>query len=388
MAKSKLASATSRIGARLLPLLLALAPAGCGGGSWEVEYWGPVNGPDNPHKPDHPQLETGVFLIAGNICSDCAGTVDGTGSAARFNHPEGIAGDDKGNLYVAETASSTIRRVTMDGVVTTLAGGAGQTGNLDGATTAARFNLPADVAVARDGSLYVSDTGNRTIRKISAAGVVSTLAGSAGVCGAADGSALLAQFCDPQGIALAPSGDLYIADTGNHTIRRIDPAGRVSTVAGNPGVCGSANGRGNAAQFCQPRDVTVDRYGNLYVADTGNSTVRMISAKGEVTTLAGMAPECGSADATGAAARLCRPAGIAIDDDGDLYVTDTGNSTIRRINLDDKVSTVAGVSGQHQVVLGPLPGGLNAPIGITVAGPQGTLAVTTANQVLKVVAGH
>jgi sugar lactone lactonase YvrE len=389
MAKSRLASATSRIGARLLPLLLALAPVGCGGGGWSVEVNGPVNGP--PHKGDRPgktQLETGVFLIAGNLCSECVGTVDGAGSGARFNRPEGITADGNGNLYIAETASSTIRRVTMQGVVTTLAGAAGATGNADGAGSVARFNLPGDLAADRDGNLYVSDSANRTIRKVSTAGVVSTLAGSAGVCGSTDGSAMLAQFCDPQGIAIDPSGNLFIADTGNHTIRRIDPAGRVSTLAGNPGVCGSADGRGSAAHFCQPRDITIDRWGNLYVADTGNSTVRMINLKGEVTTLAGKAPECGTADGEGAATRLCRPTSIAVDDGGDLFVADTGNSSIRRIDLANKVSTVTGVPGQHRVILGPLPGGLNAPMGIAVAGPQGTLAVSSQNLVLKVVAGR
>jgi sugar lactone lactonase YvrE len=390
MAKSALASTTSRIGARLLPLLLlALAPAGCGGGGFSVEFHGPVDGDPHHHdKPDKPQRETGVFLIAGNLCGDCVGTVDSAGSAARFNRPQGIAADGNGNLYVAETPSSTIRRVTMQGVVTTVAGVAGAVGNVDGSASAARFNLPGDLAADRDGKLYVSDTGNQTIRKVSAGGVVTTLAGSAGVCGSADGSAMLAQFCDPRGIALDPSGNLYIADTGNHTIRRIDPAGRVSTLAGSPGVCGSADGRGSAAHFCQPRDIAVDRKGNLYVADTGNSSVRMINLKGEVITLVGRAPECGSADGQGAAARLCRPSSIAVDDDGDLYVADTGNSTIRRIDLNDKVSTVGGVAAQHGVVLGPLPGGLNLPVGITVAGPQGTLAVTTQNLVLKVVAGR
>jgi sugar lactone lactonase YvrE len=392
MAKSTLASSSSRIGARLLPLLLlALAPAGCGGG-FSVEFHGPVDGDphhhDKPDKPDKPQRETGVFLIAGNLCGDCVGTVDGAGSAARFNRPQGIAADGNGNLYVAETPSSTIRRVTMQGVVTTVAGAAGARGTVDGSAAVARFNLPGDLAADRDGNLYVSDTGNQTIRKLSAGGVVTTLAGSAGVCGSADGSAMLAQFCDPRGIALDPSGNLYIADTGNHTIRRVDPAGRVSTLAGSPGVCGSADGRGSAAHFCQPRDITVDRKGNLYVADTGNSSVRMINLKGEVITLVGRAPECGSADGQGAAARLCRPSSIAVDDDGDLYVADTGNSTIRRIDLDDKVSTVGGGAAQHGVVLGPLPGGLNLPVGITVAGPQGTLAVTTQNLVLKVVAGR
>jgi sugar lactone lactonase YvrE len=393
MAKSTLASATSRIVARLLPLLLlALVPSGCGGGGWSVEFYGPVDDQphkhDRPDKPDQQQRETGVFLIAGNLCGECVGTIDGTGSAARFNRPEGISADGNGNLYVAETASSTIRRVSMQGVVTTLAGAAGATGTLDGAAAVARFKLPGDLVADRDGNLYVSDTGNQTIRKVSAAGVVTTLAGSAGVCGSADGSAMLAQFCDPRGIARDTSGNVYIADTGNHTIRMIDPAGRVSTLAGTPGVCGSGDGRGSAAHFCEPRDIAVDRKGILYVADTGNSSIRMISLKGEVTTLAGRAPECGTADGQGAAARLCRPGSIAVDDDGDLYVADTGNSTIRRIDLDDKVTTVGGVPAQHGVVLGPLPGGLKAPAGITLAGPQGTLAVTTQNLVLKVVAGR
>lgn len=372
-----------RVAARLLPIVSALALAGCGAG-FEIEVGGLGPGPDRPHRPDKPQRETGVFLIAGDPCTVCTATIDGTGSAARFNNPAGVAADGAGNLYVAEKGSSTIRKVTPQGVATTVAGSAGQHGSLDASGSIARLDTPTRIKADRDGNLYVTDLGNKTIRKITPAGVVTTLAGSPGVCGSADGSGALAQFCDPQGIALDRSGNLFVTDTGNHTVRKIDPAGRVTTVAGSAGVCGSADGRGNAAQFCQPQDIAVDRWGTLYVADTANSTVRKITLDGVVTTLAGRAKECGTADGEGTAARLCQADGIAIDDEGDLFVADSGSATIRRITRRGTVSTVAGVAGQDRVVLGPLPGAFKASLGIALM-DTGTLAVTSQNLVLKVV---
>jgi len=185
-------------------------------------------------------------------------------------------------------------------------------------------------------------------------------------------------------LSLDRQGNLYVADTLNHTIRRIDRANNVTTIAGVAGSCGSSDGRGNAARFCEPQDIEVDEDGYLYVADTVNSTIRGISPKGEVRTLAGVAGQCGSADGTLAAARFCRAAGLTIDGAGNLFVADTGNGTIRRIDTRGTVTTVIGVAGSQNNVLGPLPGGLNAPRGIAVTG-AGTLAATSQNLVLKLV---
>jgi len=370
-------------------LALALVLAGCGGDvgigigfGWHAgpDHW--PDHPDWPSWPDRPQGATGLFPIAGDICGVCSVSRDGTGSQARFDGPQGIAADGAGNLYVAEAPSATIRKITPQGVVTTLAGSAGAPGYADGSGDAARFNAPSRLETDADGKLYVTDTGNSAIRSITPAGVVATLAGS-GSCGSSDGRGAQAQFCNPQGIALDRWGNLWVADTGNHTVRRIDPEGRVSTVAGAPGVCGSEDGGGNA-RFCNPQDVAVDYWGNVYVADTGNSTVRMISPEGEVSTLAGLPGQCAASDGSPGASRLCSPSGIDVEGN-DLYVADTGNATIRRIKLDNVTSTVAGVAGRNGIVLGALPGGLDRPIGVTLA-PDGSVAVTTHNVVVKLLA--
>jgi DNA-binding beta-propeller fold protein YncE len=175
-----------------------------------------------------------------------------------------------------------------------------------------------------------------------------------------------------------------VADTLNHTIRRIDRANVVTTIAGVAGSCGSTDGLGSAARFCEPQDIDVDSAGYVYVADTANSTIREIAPNGEVRTIAGAAGQCGSADGTAGNARLCRAAGLALDGTGNMFVADTGNGTIRRITMSNAVSTVAGVPGSQNNVLGPLPGGLNAPRGIA-ALSAGTLAVTAQNLLLKVV---
>ena len=375
---------------RLGALLLSVVLAGCGGGvavgfSY-VDYDGDDHHPDKPDRPDHgaPPGDPGIFLIAGGLCPTCGGSLDGSGSAARFDAPEGIVLGSDGNLYVAERGSATIRKVSRQGVAVTLAGNAGTVGSADGAGGAARFNEPTRLEIDIDGNLYVTDTGNSTIREVSASGAVVTLAGRAGECGSADGNAGNARFCKPQGITLDRNGNLYVADTMNHTIRRIDRANNVTTVAGVAGACGSADGRGAQARFCEPQDIRVDYDGNLYVADTANSTIRRISPSGEVRTIAGAAGQCGSADGQGTNARFCRQAALTIDGAGNLFVADTGNGTIRRIAASGRVSTVAGVAGTQNVVLGPLPGSLNTPRGITVLA-EGTLATTSQNMVLRVV---
>ena len=229
---------------------------------------------------------------------------DGTGSAARFYFPNGVAVDSAGNVYVADTNNYTIRKITPSGVVSTLAGLAGSPGSADGTGSAARFNDPYGVAVDSAGNVYVADTGNNTIRKITPSGVVSTLAGLAGSIGSADGTGSAARFFQPYGVAVDSAGNVYVADTNNNTIRKITPSGVVSTLAGLAGSFGSADGTGSAARFYYPEGVAVDSAGNVYVADTGNDTIRKITPSGVVSTLAGLAGSIGSADGTGSAARF------------------------------------------------------------------------------------
>ena len=259
--------------------------------------------------------------------SGVAGYADGSGNVAQFYHPGGLAVDSSGTVYVADSANQRIRKITSAGIVTTLAG-SGVAGNADGTGSAAQFYYPNGVAVDSSGTVYVADYTNNRIRKITAAGVVTTLAGS-GVAGYADGIGSAAQFTNPAGMAIDSSGTLYVADTNNHRIRKITAAGVVTTLAGS-GVAGNADGIGTAAQFNGPFAVIVDSSGTLYVADTNNQRIRKVTSAGAVTTLAGSGI-ASFADGTGSAAMFNYPMGIAVDASGTLYVGDSSTNRIRKI---------------------------------------------------------
>ncbi|MDH4263115.1 MAG: hypothetical protein OEV78_08750 [Spirochaetia bacterium] len=272
-----------------------------------------------------------VSTLAGNcFLSSAFGSADGTGCLASFTNPSGITTDGT-NLYVADMANQTIRKVVIaSGAVTTLAGSAGLTGSADGTGSAARFNFPTGITI--DGTnLYVADMGNQTIRKVViSSGAVTTLAGSAGLTGSADGTGSAARFWNPSGIT-TDGTNLYLTDYSNGTLRKIVIAsGVVTTLVGTAGTAGSADGTGPAASFSGPNGITTDGI-NLYVADKLNSTIRkVVISSGAVTTLAGSAGLTGSVDGTGLAARFFNPNGITTDGVS-LFVTDTGNFTIRKI---------------------------------------------------------
>ena len=308
------------------------------------------------------------------------GSVDGLGSAARFNVPNGIAADSAGNLYVADTGNSTIRMIRptlaagqTQWLVTTIAGRAGAAGSADGANGTARFKLPAGLAVDGAGNFYVADNGNATIRILrpSVSGgqtnwVVATIAGLAGSHGGADGTGAAARFYNPFGIAADGAGNLYATDYGSCTIRMLRPgvaAGQtnwtVSTIAGSLGGFGSADGTNGAAQFFNPFGIAVDGAGNLCVADSGNETIRKITPSlsgGQtnwvVTTIAGSVETPGSSDGIGGAALFNRPNGIAVNGAGALCVADMFNNTVRQITPGVSggvtvwaVATIAGLAG-------------------------------------------
>lgn len=314
------------------------------------------------------------------------GSADGTGSAARFWNPSGMAAEGAGNLYITDTRNCTIRRIeSSTGTVTTLAGTALMCGSDDGTGSAARFRSPFGIALDGAGNLYVADSSS-TIRKIeTSTGVVTTLAGTALMAGSSDGTGSTARFNSPLDVAADGAGNLYVADTSNSTIRKIvTSTGVVSTIAGAAGSPGSADGIGIDARFFNPRGIAVDGVGNLYVADSNNSTIRRLAlSAGMVTTLAGTAGMTGSANGTGTAARFHVPHGLAVDGAGNLYVADEGTAEVRKIALDSAaVTTIVGVPRQRLVKLGPLPANLSQPIGLAVAPTGGLYIVDTSENVV------
>ena len=262
------------------------------------------------------------------------GHVDGTGSAVRFGNLSGIANPDGWGIFVTDSEYHTLRRVWHSGIVTTMAGSPGVPGWVEGTGAAARFRNPAGLAADRDGNVWIADAGNHALRKFTGSGVVSTVAGAPQVSGSSDGSGAAARFSGPAGIAVDSVGVLYVADSANHLVRRITPDGAVTTLAGSAGSAGSDDGTGAAARFRAPAAVAVTPDGSVLVADRENHTIRRITPGGEVTTLAGLAATAGWQDAGGNAARFSSPSAIAVDRLGTAYVADTGNHRIRRIMPD------------------------------------------------------
>ncbi len=290
------------------------------------EYWNPVIRKISP--------DGVVTTVAGQAGKD--GSTDGVGAEARFFHAHGLAIDAKGTLYATDYGNSIIRKISPGGVVTTVAGQAGQIGSADGTGAKARFDHPEGLAVDGHGTLYVADTYNCTIRKITSAGVVTTIAGLAGSHGSADGRGGDARFDVPIGIAIDSRGTLYIVDggydtqTGNSTVRKLSADGTVTTIAGLPGSIGTADGQGQSARFHYPVGIAVAKNGTLYIADTRNHSIRQITPAGVVTTVAGTSGISGGADGTGPDVRFGHAQSIAVDSDGTLYVADTSNHTVRK----------------------------------------------------------
>jgi sugar lactone lactonase YvrE len=366
-----------------------------------------------------------VTTLAGMAGS--SGTADGAGSSARFNHPSGLAIDEGGNLYVADIVNSLLRVVSPEGMVSTLAvlppypagiavdneanvyvadtgysvifkivpGGAVSTlaglarvpGASDGIGTNALFSFPAGIAADSAGNVLVADTGNNTIRRIGTDGMVTTLAGQPGRVGATDGAWANALFSQPWGIVADPAGNIYVAESGNNSIRAINPDGRVLTLAGPGGSTGSDSGPGRLARFNHPAGVAVDTQGNLLVADWLNFLVRMIAPDGTVSDVAGQAGVAGANDGAATNAHFASPIGVAVDTLGNVYVVDPDNSTIRRIYPGGNVVTFAGQStGQPGNVDGPAAlAFFNTPSGVAVDIANNVYVADTGNQTIRMI---
>ena len=286
-----------------------------------------VNGPSFTYK-----YTATITTLAGGT----NGYADGTGTAAQFGQSNGLCNDSAGNVYMVDYFNSKVRMVTPAGVVTTIAGGA--FGYADGIDTSALFSGPLGICYAGNGNFYIADTYNYLIRKMTSAGVVTTVAGTPNVIGYQDGNDTVAKFNNPAAICIDASGNLYVADAMNNKIRKIDTNGNVTTLAGSSE--GYADGPGLSAKFSQPSGICVDPQGNVYVAEFINDKIRKISPAGVVSTLAGST--AGSSDGVGTAAQFTGPAGLCIDKDGNIFVAEAGISRIRMVTPSGVVTTIAG----------------------------------------------
>lgn len=282
-----------------------------------------------------------VSTVAG--IADSNGAINGVGTNTTFQKPHGIAVAKDGNLYIADRDNNSIRKLDLLGNVTTIAGN-GNVGSLNGNGSSATFNNPWGLAVDDDGNIFVADTRNHLIRKIDTFGVVSTYAGT-GARGYTGGNRLTATFGDPTDIEIDSDGNLIICDHSTHLIRKITPQGIVSTIAGSPNIIGSTNGF--SASFNWPYGIGLDSVDNIYVADERNHLIRKIDENGLVSTFAGTDGIFGSIDTNTTNAKFYYPWDVTFDNEGNLYIGDGDNHTIRKIDTDLQVMTLAGTAGKE-----------------------------------------
>jgi sugar lactone lactonase YvrE len=283
-----------------------------------------------------------IITVAGNGSWGYGGDA-GFSTSAQLFYPSGVAVDSVGNLFIADTENHRVRKVSSSGVITTVAGG-GEYGRDGGPATSAHLYTPSGVAIDSAGNLFISDTGNYSVRKVSASGIITTVAGNgSGGYSGDDGSATWAQLSLPYGVAVDSTGNIFIADTTNHRIRKVSTSGIITTIAGNgSGGFSGDGGPATSAQLYYPNGVAIDSVGNLFIVDTRNSRIRKVSASGIITTIAG-GGENGLGDGGPATlASLSWPNGVAIDSDGDIFIADYLGRSIRKVSSLGIITTVAG----------------------------------------------
>ncbi|WP_162616221.1 S-layer homology domain-containing protein [Paenibacillus lutimineralis] len=312
-----------------------------------------------------------INTVAGIGTNDYSGD-GGSAASAELNNPSGVAVDSTGNLYIADSSNHRVRKVDVSGKISTIAGtGTGGYSGDGGPATSAQLNNPYRLTLDSVGNLYIVDYSNDCIRKVDVSGNISTVAGGRGNGYSGDGGpATSAKLSYPDGVAVDSSGNLYIADKGNHRIRKVDTSGTISTVAGT-GVRGYSGDGGDAAsaQLNSPLGVAVDSSGNLYISDTFNHRVRKVDATGKISTLAGTdGPGYWGDGVPAASAIFNQPIGIAVDRGGNVYIADRSNSRIRKVDTSGNISTIAG-TGRYNYSGDGVPAAsadLNCPYGIAV----------------------
>jgi len=333
---------------------------------------------------------TASIAAGGSLMGDISSLGDGKKALmARLNSPHGIAVDLRGNVYIADTGNSRVRKVDTMGVITTIAGnGKSRFGGDGGKAILASLNKPKDVAVDSKGNVYIADTENSRIRRVDTKGVITTTAGNGKKGFSGDGKlSNRISLNRPQGVAVDLKGNVYIADTGNLRIRKVDTHGVITTAAGNGenGFSGDG-GKATLARLNRPCDIAVDSGGSLYIMDKGNGRIRHISPEGIITTVAGNGKRLFSGDGKKATeASFDRGSGVCVDAHGGFYIADTYNQTIRKVGADGIISTAAG-NGKLSVGGIVAKEGIGLPRSVAV-GSRGSLYFTARNLVIRVTDG-
>ncbi|HTB06974.1 MAG TPA: T9SS type A sorting domain-containing protein [Bacteroidia bacterium] len=284
-----------------------------------------------------------INSIAGNGTAGFSGD-GGSALLAEINYPYGIASDDSGNVYITDTFNNRIRKISSKGIITTIAGGGTKSLGDGGPADSAQINFPTAIAVDDSGLIYIADYNDNRIRKVDRKGIITTYAGTGSQGFTGDGGqAALAELYNPEGVAVDDSGNVFIADRNNARIRKVNKKRIITTIAGNG--TGGFSGDGGAATIAEinwPKGVATDDSGSVYIADYNNNRIRKVSAKGIITTIAGNGTAGYSGNGGSAlAAEINGPTGVAIDTLGNIYIADYSNH-IRKVSRAGIISSIAG----------------------------------------------